>query len=154
VTDYLTNKNKNKMINKFRQPIFREDKKFSGKFHYFTAGEKCAGYLNHFLQSDEELFIFQQNTGIKDRNGLDIYIGTILKILEKDCKSDTHIGFYQVFYDLNNHCLKLECLHSDIIKTGCNIYFHDSYFIEVIGNNFDFDLTKYVKIEELTLSVT
>ena len=38
------------MIKKLRQPIYSEDKTFSGKFHYFNVGEQCAGYINSNLQ--------------------------------------------------------------------------------------------------------
>lgn len=137
------------MVNTFRQPIYGEDKKFSGKFHYFNTGELCASYLNFELQSDKSLFIFYQFTGLKDYLGNRIWIGSILKVIETNCANEESIGFYEVFYDLNNNCLMLECLYSEMIKQGCNIFVPYQKYIQVISNNLVFRLEEYVKNKDI-----
>jgi hypothetical protein len=125
---------------KFRQPIFKEDKTFSGKFYYFKVGEKCAGYLSNDLESDKSLFIFQQYIGKKDRLGIDIYVGMIVKVIEEYCAKNQSIGFYEVVYSQYDLAFKLKTIESNIFKVGSIVYFIDE--VEVVGNCFSWEFIK------------
>ena len=63
-----------------REIKFRAFGKKSKKFHYFGLNDAQSGWV----VPDEEIESYQQFTGLKDKNGKEIYSGDLLKYENND----------------------------------------------------------------------
>ena len=92
---------------------------------------ECADIRN------SDRFIIMQYTGLKDKNGKEIYEGDVLNVEYKDCNDNTLFDTYKVEYIAPS--FKMIAVNSEIFKSGSEVFIPGKIneIAEIIGNIYE-----------------
>lgn len=118
---------------------YLNDEKFllpSGELGFFI---KSMGYPHHRIFNNQDVFIIEQCTGVKDKNGILIFEGDVVRVEDdygvcnRKERIDTGIGtvewvdgMWYIAGDVSNGLYEIDCTR----------------YIEVIGNIHEMEVTK------------
>lgn len=122
------------MIPKFRA-WDKEENRMIDDYEVFISSDGCA-YYNHYEGGLRDLGLdveFMQSTGLKDKNGVEIFEGDIVRVTDEDESTDFCDGGTGTINGLDE--LFMWYIDGDVENGLFDI--NSSYYIEVIGNIYE-----------------
>ena len=119
------------MIPKLRAWDKQDERMSYGEVEYFD--DSINYRFDHFWNGADEEVEFMQSTGLKDKNGNEIYEGDVVKVTDEDESTDFCDGGIGTINGLDE--LFMWYIDGDVENGLFDI--NSSYYIEVIGNIYE-----------------
>lgn len=119
------------MIPKLRAWDKQDERMSYGEVEYFD--DSINYRFDHFCTGADEDVKFMQSTGLKDKNGTEIYEGDVVKVTDEDESTDFCDGGIGTINGLDE--IFMWYIDGDVENGLFDI--NSSYYIEVIGNIYE-----------------